>query len=78
MDVEQNGIFAEESFPRKDASEIVGLSAVVHARQQNVCGFRYLRPVDNVRSHILTFGKHTSSLCQSLRHKAVGKETGFG
>ena len=49
---------------------------VAHARQQNVYGFRYLRFTDNVLLPILTFGKHISRLCQNLRHKAVGKETG--
>ena len=52
------------------------MSAVVHARQQNVYGFRYLRPLDNVQLHILTFGKHKAQTLPSTRHKAVGKETG--
>ena len=39
------------------------MSVVVHARQQNVYGFRYLRFTDNVLLPILTFGKHTGKLC---------------
>ena len=52
------------------------MSVVVHAKQQNVYGFRYLGSINNVLLLILTFGKHCIQTLPSTRHKAVGKETG--
>ena len=69
MDLVSNGRAKQKKLP--DC-----MSAVVHARQRNVCGFLYLPSTDNVRSHILTFGKHCLQTLPSKRHKAVGKETG--
>ena len=50
------------------------MSAVVHARQQNVYGFRYLRFTDNVLLPILTFGKHTGKLCLVRGIKRLGRK----
>ena len=59
-----------------ETREIVGL--YVGSRsckgQQNVYGFLYLGFIDNVRWHILTFGKLTSRVCPAQGLKLLARK----